>query len=45
MRRKNSEEEEFEPLHEHDRFLILVCLVASLLVGYVFTNYVSLLGA
>ena len=45
MRRKNYDEEEYEPIHEHDRFLMLVCLVASLLVGYILTNYVSLTGA
>jgi len=40
----NSEKEEFEEEHKHERFLMFLCFLASALIGYFLTNHLALLG-
>jgi hypothetical protein len=44
MRFRRKHEEHADP-HEHDRFLLFLCFLATSLIGYVLMNHVALLGA
>jgi|GEM_PF-1754505 len=45
MLHRSKKDEEFEEQHNHERFLLFLCFLASALIGYFLTNYVALFGA